>query len=102
METAARARLGLPLELADDEFAGVEERLSPPPSLRAALEDLPPHERRGGAMTDLPPTLRRYEKLPVSAQTRRLLSIAAQHRGAPVVRDAAAYREAIAMLFPNG
>jgi RNA polymerase sigma-70 factor (ECF subfamily) len=46
VETAARARLGLPLDLADDEFADVDERLSPRPSLRAALEELPPHERR--------------------------------------------------------
>jgi RNA polymerase sigma-70 factor (ECF subfamily) len=46
VETAARERLGLPLELADDEFAAVDDRLSPRPSLRAALEELPPHERR--------------------------------------------------------
>jgi RNA polymerase sigma factor (sigma-70 family) len=46
VETAARARLGLPVELADDEFADVDDRLSPRPSLRAALEELPPHERR--------------------------------------------------------
>jgi RNA polymerase sigma factor (sigma-70 family) len=45
VETAARRRLGLPLELADDEFAAVDERLSAP-SLRAALAALPPHERR--------------------------------------------------------
>jgi len=46
VETAARARLGLPVDLADDEFAEVDDRLSPRPSLRAALEELPPHERR--------------------------------------------------------
>lgn len=47
VETAARQRLGLPLQLAEgDEFADVDERLSPRPSLRAALEELPPHERR--------------------------------------------------------
>jgi RNA polymerase sigma factor (sigma-70 family) len=46
VETGARRRLGLPLELGEDEFAAVDERLSPPPSLRAALEGLPPHERR--------------------------------------------------------
>ena len=46
VETAARARLGLPVDLADDEFADVDDRLSPRPSLRAALEELPPHERR--------------------------------------------------------
>jgi len=46
VETTARARLGLPVELADDEFAAVDDRLSPRPSLRAALAELPPHERR--------------------------------------------------------
>ena len=46
VETAARERLGLPLELVDDDFAAVDERLSPRPSLRAALAELPPHERR--------------------------------------------------------
>jgi len=46
VETAARARLGLPVDLADDEFADVDDRLSPRPSLRAALAELPPHERR--------------------------------------------------------
>jgi RNA polymerase sigma-70 factor (ECF subfamily) len=45
VETAARERLGLPLQL-EDEFADVDERLSPRPSLRVALEALPPHERR--------------------------------------------------------
>lgn len=43
-----------------------------------------------------------YERLPVNAETKRLLSIAAQHRGAPVVRDAAAYEAAIKKLFPYG
>jgi hypothetical protein len=43
-----------------------------------------------------------YERLPVSAQTRELLSIAAQHGGARVVQDAEAYRAALARLFPNG
>jgi RNA polymerase sigma-70 factor, ECF subfamily len=46
VETAARARLGLPVDLADDELADVDDRLSPRPSLRAALGELPPHERR--------------------------------------------------------
>src|SRR4051794_7081113 len=45
VETAARERLGLPLALADDDYAAVDERLSPRPSLRAALAELPPHER---------------------------------------------------------
>jgi hypothetical protein len=43
-----------------------------------------------------------YERLPVTDATRRLLSIAAQHGDAPVVRDAAAYRAAVAKAFPNG
>lgn len=43
-----------------------------------------------------------YESLPLNAQTEKLLSIAAQHPGAPVVRDAAAYDEALRELFPNG
>jgi hypothetical protein len=43
-----------------------------------------------------------YERFPVSAETRRLLSIAAQHDGAPVVRDAAAYQAAMEKLFPYG
>ena len=46
VETAARQRLGLPLDLAHDDFDAVDERLSPRPSLRAALEALPPHERQ--------------------------------------------------------
>lgn len=45
VETAARERLGLPLALADDDYAAVDDRLSPRPSLRAALAELPPHER---------------------------------------------------------
>jgi hypothetical protein len=43
-----------------------------------------------------------YERLPVSDQTRGLLSISAQHGDAPVVRDAAAYQDAVTRLFPNG
>lgn len=43
-----------------------------------------------------------YERLPLTDETRPLLSIAAQHGGAPVVRDASAYRAAVARLFPNG
>jgi RNA polymerase sigma factor (sigma-70 family) len=45
VETAARERLGLPLAVADDEYTAVDERLSPRPSLRDALAELPPHER---------------------------------------------------------
>jgi hypothetical protein len=43
-----------------------------------------------------------YESLPLSTETEKLLSIAAQHPGAPVVRDAAAYDAAVQRLFPNG
>jgi RNA polymerase sigma factor (sigma-70 family) len=46
VETTARARLGLPLDLAaEDGYADVDERLSPLASLAAALERLPEHER---------------------------------------------------------
>ena len=43
-----------------------------------------------------------YERLPLTDDSRALLSIAAQHGDAPVVRDAAAYRAAVAKAFPNG
>lgn len=43
-----------------------------------------------------------YERLPVTAETRKLLSISAQHGDAPVVRDPAAYQDAVARLFPHG
>ena len=43
-----------------------------------------------------------YERLPITAETRRLLSISAQHGDAPVVRDAAAYQDAVTRLFPHG
>jgi RNA polymerase sigma factor (sigma-70 family) len=46
VETRARERLGLPLDLAADEgYAKVEERLSPRLALAAALDGLPEHER---------------------------------------------------------
>ena len=46
IETRARERLGLPLDLADDDgYRAVEERLSPRRALRAALDELPDHER---------------------------------------------------------
>ena len=46
VETRARERLGLPLDLAAEEgYAKVEERLSPRLALAAALDDLPEHER---------------------------------------------------------
>lgn len=47
IETKARARLGLPLDLAaEDGYADVEDRLSPRRALADALEELPNHERR--------------------------------------------------------
>ncbi len=46
VETRARERLGLPLDLATEEgYAAVEERLSPRSALAAALDRLPEHER---------------------------------------------------------
>lgn len=46
IETSARARLGLPLDLAaEDGYADVDERLSPRACLAEALERLPEHER---------------------------------------------------------
>jgi hypothetical protein len=43
-----------------------------------------------------------YDSLPLNAETEKLLSIAAQHPGAPVVRDAVAYRQLQQELFANG
>jgi RNA polymerase sigma-70 factor (ECF subfamily) len=46
VETRARERLGLPLELADDAgFDGVDEHLSPRRRLADALAEVPDHER---------------------------------------------------------
>jgi RNA polymerase sigma-70 factor, ECF subfamily len=46
VETRARARLGLPLDLAtEDGYDTVEERLSPRPTLAEAVAQLPVHER---------------------------------------------------------
>ena len=46
VETRARERLGLPLDLAADEgYTAVEQRLSPRVALAAALDNLPDHER---------------------------------------------------------
>ena len=46
VETRARERLGLPLDLAaEDAYAAIEERLSPRTALAAALDQLPEHER---------------------------------------------------------
>jgi RNA polymerase sigma-70 factor (ECF subfamily) len=45
VETKARVRLGLPVDLAEDEYERVEERLSANGSLAVAVGALPPHER---------------------------------------------------------
>jgi RNA polymerase sigma-70 factor, ECF subfamily len=46
IETRARAKLGLPLDLAaEDGYTDVEQRLSPRRALAAAVEELPDHER---------------------------------------------------------
>jgi RNA polymerase sigma factor (sigma-70 family) len=46
IETRARERLRLPLEVAEDDgYAAVEERLSPRAALAAALDEIPDHER---------------------------------------------------------
>jgi RNA polymerase sigma factor (sigma-70 family) len=66
VETGARERLGLPLDLAaEDGYAAVEERLSPRRSLRAALAVLPEHERDAVA-------LRVVEELPYAEVAERL------------------------------
>jgi RNA polymerase sigma factor (sigma-70 family) len=47
IETRAREKLGLPLDLAaDDGFADVDERLSPRLGLAEAVDGLPDHERQ--------------------------------------------------------
>jgi RNA polymerase sigma factor (sigma-70 family) len=45
VETKARRRLGLPLEVTADDFDGVDDRLSRTGALAAAVEALPDHER---------------------------------------------------------
>jgi RNA polymerase sigma factor (sigma-70 family) len=46
LETRARKKLGLPLDLAEEDgFAGVDERLSPRRALAKALDGVPAHER---------------------------------------------------------
>jgi RNA polymerase sigma factor (sigma-70 family) len=46
VETRARRRLGLPTNLAaEDDYAAVDERLSPRAALARALDTLPEHER---------------------------------------------------------
>ncbi len=88
VETAARERLGLPLELADDDFAAVDERLSPRPSLRAALEALPEHERRALE-------LRVVDELPYDdvARSLRIRPAAARLRVSRALRRLSAVKE---------
>jgi len=46
IETKARAKLGLPVDLAaEDGFSRVDEELSPRPALTDAIDGLPDHER---------------------------------------------------------
>lgn len=46
VETRAREKLGLPLELSvEDGYASVEEQLSPRPSIAELLDEIPEHER---------------------------------------------------------
>jgi RNA polymerase sigma factor (sigma-70 family) len=89
VETAARRRLGLPPAVAEDDgFAGVDERLSPRPSLRAALEDLPPHERRALE-------LRVVDELPYDdvARSLRIRPAAARLRVSRALRRLASVKE---------
>jgi RNA polymerase sigma-70 factor (ECF subfamily) len=66
IETRARERLGLPLDLAaEDGYASVEERLSPRAALAVALEALPEHEREALE-------LRVVEELPYNDVAKRL------------------------------
>jgi RNA polymerase sigma factor (sigma-70 family) len=66
IETRARERLGLPLDLAiEDGFSEVEERLSPRATLTRCVADLPDHER--AALQ-----LRVVQELPFDEVARRL------------------------------
>jgi RNA polymerase sigma-70 factor (ECF subfamily) len=66
IETRARAKLGLPLELAaEDGYADVEARLSPRAALTEALGQLPAHERQALE-------LRVVDELPYSVVADRL------------------------------
>jgi RNA polymerase sigma-70 factor, ECF subfamily len=66
VETRARERLGLPLDLArEDGYAEVEERLSPRLALERSLGSLPEHEREALE-------LRVVDELPYSQVAKRL------------------------------
>jgi RNA polymerase sigma factor (sigma-70 family) len=92
LETRARERLGLPLDLAaEDGFTDVEERLSPRTALLGSVDALPPGEREAlelrviGELTydevadqlDIRPTAAR---LRVSRALRRLAHIVPQEK----------------------
>jgi RNA polymerase sigma factor (sigma-70 family) len=75
VETRARLRLGLPLDLAEDEYERVEARLSANGSLAVAVGALPPHEREALELRvgrDLPyeEVARRLEIRPAAARLR--------------------------------
>jgi RNA polymerase sigma-70 factor, ECF subfamily len=66
IETRARVKLGLPLDLAaEDGYADIEDRLSPRNALARALEELPAHELRALE-------LRVVDELPYSDVAERL------------------------------
>jgi RNA polymerase sigma factor (sigma-70 family) len=66
IESRARERLGLPVDLAEEDgYAAVDERLSVPAALAAALDELPDHERDAVE-------LRVIEELPYADVARRL------------------------------
>ena len=66
VETRARERLGLPLDLArEDGYAEVEQRLSPRLALERSLGSLPEHEREAVE-------LRVLDELPYSQVAKRL------------------------------
>jgi RNA polymerase sigma-70 factor (ECF subfamily) len=75
VETSARVRLGLPVDLADDDYERVVERLSPNESLAVAVGALPPHERealelRVGRDLSYEEIARRLEIRPAAARLR--------------------------------
>jgi RNA polymerase sigma factor (sigma-70 family) len=88
VETGARERLGLPVELSEDDFEAVDERLSPRRSLQEALEELPPHERRALE-------LRVVDELPYEdvARSLRIRPAAARLRVSRALRRLAAVKE---------
>jgi RNA polymerase sigma factor (sigma-70 family) len=94
VETAARERLGLPLDLAaEDGYAAVERRLSPRIALGAAFDLLPEHEREAvelRVIDDLPydTVAERLDIRPAAARLRvsralRRMSLAATEEEQP-------------------